>query len=72
MGHLPVGDPCQVSLRRQQSLIIFHLTLRVFFSVFFFLVSLASAGGFLSFLSGYSVFIGPFAGIMIVDVCCPG
>jgi len=28
---------------------------------------LASAPGFLSFMSGYTVFLGPFAGIMIVD-----
>jgi len=30
-------------------------------------VILASAPGFLSFMSGYTVFLGPFAGIMIVD-----
>ncbi|KJA13308.1 hypothetical protein HYPSUDRAFT_49920 [Hypholoma sublateritium FD-334 SS-4] len=28
---------------------------------------LASAPGFLSFMSGYTVFLGPFAGIMVVD-----
>ena len=28
---------------------------------------LASAPGFLSFMSGYTVFVGPFAGIMVAD-----
>ena len=27
-----------------------------------------SASGFLSFMSGYTVFLGPFAGIMVTDV----
>jgi nucleobase:cation symporter-1, NCS1 family len=29
---------------------------------------LASAQGFLTFMSGYTVFLGPFAGIMVTDV----
>ena len=29
---------------------------------------LASAQGFLSFMNGYTVFLGPFAGIMVADV----
>jgi NCS1 family nucleobase:cation symporter-1 len=29
------------------------------------------ASGFLSFLSGYTIFIGPFVGIMIADVSKP-
>ena len=28
-----------------------------------------SAQGFLAFMSGYTVFSGPFAGIMVTDVC---
>ena len=28
-----------------------------------------SAQGFLSFMNGYTVFLGPFAGIMVADVC---
>ena len=30
-----------------------------------------SAAGFLSFMNGYSVFLGPFVGIMVVDVSSP-
>ena len=30
-----------------------------------------SAQGFLTFMSGYTVFLGPFAGIMVTDVSLP-
>lgn len=32
------------------------------------LLILYSASGFLAFMSGYTVFLGPFAGIMVTDV----
>ena len=32
------------------------------------LISCYSAQGFLTFMSGYTVFLGPFAGIMVTDV----
>lgn len=54
MGTLPLGDPRQVR-SLEGVIVIFDATVY-------------SATGFLSFMNGYTVFLGPFAGIMVTDV----
>ncbi len=54
VGIMSLGDPCEVCTSMWLRLTYAH--------------GAFSAQGFLSFMSGYTVFLGPFAGIMVTDV----